>query len=45
VKPEDIKELLVGNILSGALRPTAARQSQIGIVVAIALLLHGWAAP
>ena len=30
VKPEDVKELLVGNILSGALRPNAARQIGIG---------------
>jgi acetyl-CoA C-acetyltransferase len=30
VKPEDVKELLVGNILSGALRPNAARQIEIG---------------
>ena len=28
VKPEDVKELLVGNILSGALRPNAARQTR-----------------
>ena len=26
VKPEDVKELFVGNILSGALCPNAARQ-------------------
>jgi acetyl-CoA C-acetyltransferase len=25
-KPQDVKELLVGHILSGALRPDAARQ-------------------
>ena len=30
VKPEDVKERLVGNILSGALRPNAARQILIG---------------
>ena len=30
VKPEDVKELLVGNILSGAYRPNAARQIEIG---------------
>ena len=30
VKPEDVKKLLVGNILSGALRPNAARQIEIG---------------
>jgi acetyl-CoA C-acetyltransferase len=30
VKPEDVKELLVGNILSGALAPNAARQIGIG---------------
>jgi hypothetical protein len=30
VKPENVKELLVGNILRGALRPNAARQILIG---------------
>ena len=30
VKPEDVKELFVGNILSGALCPNAARQILIG---------------
>ena len=30
VKPEDVKEFLVGNILSGVLRPKAARQIGIG---------------
>ena len=30
LKPEDVKEFLVGNILSGALRPKAAPQIEIG---------------
>jgi acetyl-CoA C-acetyltransferase len=30
LKPDDVKELLVGNILSGTLRPNAARQIEIG---------------
>jgi len=33
MKPEDVKELLVPNILSGALRPNAARQ--IGIATGL----------
>jgi len=33
VKPEDVKELPLGNILSGALRPNAARQ--IGIAAGL----------
>ena len=31
VKPEDVKELLVGNILGGTLRPKAARQIGAGL--------------
>jgi acetyl-CoA C-acetyltransferase len=31
VKPEEVKELLVGNILSDALRPNVARQIGIGM--------------
>jgi hypothetical protein len=30
VKSEDVKELLVGNILSGAILPNVARQIEIG---------------
>src|SRR5512137_63830 len=30
VKPEEVQELFVGNILSGALRPNAARQVGVG---------------
>jgi len=30
LKPEDVKELLLANILSGALHPNAARQIGIG---------------
>jgi len=31
IKPEDVKELLVGNILGGTLRPKAARQIGAGL--------------